>query len=198
VLLRDPVDRARSAFLHAQRLGAVSGRETFEDAYFGEARRRVVGSRWGRIRWDGMYGHHLTRYLDQFEREQLHVEFFEDFIRDPVSALHRIWDFLGVTGVEVERLPHANKARGSRAPRLTGVLNRSRRALLVRGHRRTARRLRYLEWLVARPTPRFELSSQSEERMMVDYAPDVIALTDLVGRRPPWPRFQALVPEHFG
>jgi hypothetical protein len=197
VLLRDPVERACSAFLHAQRFGAVSARDSLEAVHFGEARRRVKGAKWARIRWDGMYAHHLQLYLHLFEREQLHVEFFEDFIHDPASVLRRVWRFLGVPGLALEHLPHANPARSSRAPRLTGALHRSRRSLRVRGYRRIAGRLHQLEKRVMSPAPPLELGARVDKKITLDYLPDVIALTHLLGRRPPWPRFQALMPEYI-
>jgi hypothetical protein len=195
VLLRDPVDRAISAFQHAQRLGAISARASFEQIYFGEAQRLARGLEWSRIRWDGMYGRHLRRYLEQFEPDQIHVEFFEVLTEEPFDAIHRISSFLGVPTPEFENLPRINPARGSYLPGLTNTLRKSHRSLRAKGYGRSAKILAYLNRMLDRPASKVELTAQLEERLVMDYRPDVIALTGTLGRRPPWPRFQAFLPE---
>jgi hypothetical protein len=151
VLLRDPFDRARSAFQHAQRLGSIGQDEALADVYFEEARRRVTGQRWARIRWDGMYAQHILRYRSAFPAEQLHVEFFEDFIARPAEVLERIWQFVGVESLGLDGIPHANRGRSSRMPRASNALQWSRRAMMLKGRPRAARTLMRVDRALARP-----------------------------------------------
>ena len=42
-----------------------------------------------------LYYKQLTPYLDLFPREQIHIEFFEDFKSNPGSVMNRILQFIG-------------------------------------------------------------------------------------------------------
>lgn len=96
VLLRNPVERAYSHFLHLVR----SGREPLRDfgaALDAEDERVARGWEWS---WHytrmGFYHTHLTRYLDVFDREQLTIRLFEDFKADPVAFSQEIFRVLGI------------------------------------------------------------------------------------------------------
>jgi hypothetical protein len=96
VVLRDPVERAYSAYLHLRR----AGREplaSFADALAAEPARIAAG--WQHF-WHyaamGFYAGQLEAYLERFPRAQLRVLRFEDFARDPRRALSELAAFLGV------------------------------------------------------------------------------------------------------
>ena len=44
----------------------------------------------------GLYHKHLTRFLEHFPREQIHVVFSSDFRQSRASSLADVWDFLSV------------------------------------------------------------------------------------------------------
>jgi hypothetical protein len=95
-ILRNPIDRAYSAFLHLVR----DGREPVTD--FGEALRREeerIGDRWEHI-WHytrmGLYHEQLTRYFQAFDRSQIKVYLYYDFRTDPIGVLRDVFRFLGV------------------------------------------------------------------------------------------------------
>src|SRR3954454_23553703 len=96
VILRDPVDRAYSAFLHLVR----DGREAVRD--FGEALRREksrVADHWEHIwhyRAMGLYHEQLKRYADRFDRAQMRIYLHEDLEADPRGVLQDLFRFLGV------------------------------------------------------------------------------------------------------
>ena len=96
VILRDPVDRAFSAFLHLVR----DHRETTRD--FGEALRLEpdrIAARWEHI-WHyvgmGRYADQLARYHALFPAEQIRVYLYQDFQRDPCHTLRDLFRFLEV------------------------------------------------------------------------------------------------------
>lgn len=95
-ILRQPVDRAYSNFLHCRRDGQESY-EDFLDALKQEANR--VESGWGPL-WHyqrkGRYAAQLARYLRHFPREQILVAIYDELKRNPVGLLQRIYSFLGV------------------------------------------------------------------------------------------------------
>lgn len=95
-ILRNPVERAYSHFLHLVR----SGREplrNFEAALDAEPERIAAGWEWSwHYRRMGCYGEQLMRYLEHVDREQLTVHLFEDFKADPVALAQDIFHGLGV------------------------------------------------------------------------------------------------------
>ncbi len=95
-ILRDPVDRAFSAFLHLVR----DRRETTDD--FAEALRLEdgrVADYWEHIwhyRRMGLYHEQIRRYLDHFDRDQVRVLIYDDFRADPAGVLAELFRFVGV------------------------------------------------------------------------------------------------------
>jgi hypothetical protein len=95
-ILRNPVDRAYSNYLHMVR----DQREplpTFEEAL--EAEQQRIEDRWY-VSWHykqmGFYHEQLRRYLDIFEREQFRIYLYENFEEDAIGVLQDIFRFLGV------------------------------------------------------------------------------------------------------
>lgn len=108
VLLRNPVDRAYSHYLHMQRLG-------FEDLAFDEAldaeERRLHGDlevldvdpdhqakEWSRYSYvaRGRYALQLLRWWEHFDRDRFLIIRSEDFFESPGRILAEITDFVGV------------------------------------------------------------------------------------------------------
>ena len=95
-LLRNPADRAYSAFLHAVRIG----REPLTD--FAQALREEedrIRDNWHYVfhyRNRGLYQAQLERYYEVFGREKVGVWLYEDLSNDPVSVVQSALRFLGV------------------------------------------------------------------------------------------------------
>lgn len=108
VLLRNPVDRAYSHYLHMQRL-------RFEDLAFDEAldaeELRLQGDpedldadpdhqakSWSRYSYvaRGRYAQQLLRWWEQFDRDRFLIIRSEDFFESPGRILAEITDFVGV------------------------------------------------------------------------------------------------------
>ena len=94
-ILRDPVDRAYSHFLHKVR----DGTEPLTD--FAQAlREEETGAHHDRNVQDyvgrGRYYEQLKRYFDAFDREQLRVYLYEDLSNAPIDTLQDAFRFLGV------------------------------------------------------------------------------------------------------
>ncbi len=94
-ILRNPVDRAYSHFLHMVRTGtepltdfALALREDGRES----RRDRVYQDYIGR----GLYYEQVKRYLDEFPREQIKVYLYEDLKTAPVATLQDAFGFLGV------------------------------------------------------------------------------------------------------
>jgi len=94
-ILRNPVERAYSAFLMAKR----SGNEplSFAEALAAEEERTEngFGYLW-RYKDFGRYHEQLRRYLEHFSRGQLRVFLLEDLKNDPEGLTAEIYRFIGV------------------------------------------------------------------------------------------------------
>lgn len=94
-ILREPVSRAFSAWVHLTR----DGREhlSFSDAIVDEPRR--IKDSWSGI-WHyieaGKYYGQLKRYYDSFPKENIKVIIYEDFKKNPLRVYKEICDFIGV------------------------------------------------------------------------------------------------------
>jgi hypothetical protein len=95
-LLRNPADRAYSAFLYAVRMG-VEPLTDFAQALREEPLRMRNG--WHYVfhyRSRGLYYQQLKRYYEVFGRERLGVWLYEDMREDPASVVQSVFRFLKV------------------------------------------------------------------------------------------------------
>tara|TARA_B100001971_G_scaffold129103_1_gene119107 strand:- start:164067 stop:164876 length:810 start_codon:yes stop_codon:yes gene_type:complete len=111
-LLRDPVDRAISSYHHQIRKGTET--HSMEEAFKIEEER--LKDHWKKIltrsgedvkksskavrqfsyKKRGMYLEQLRPYFETFKKENIYIEYSENFFQDPARVLKEIFDFLGV------------------------------------------------------------------------------------------------------
>jgi hypothetical protein len=94
-VLRDPVERAYSEFLHFVRDGEEPITD-FRAALDAEPERIERGWAMGRYADRGFYGRQLARYVERFDSAQLRVVLHEDFRETPEAVLRDLFLFLGV------------------------------------------------------------------------------------------------------
>ncbi len=111
VCLRNPIDRAFSAFSHLTR----DHRENEKDFLkaFSKNHERI-DAEWAEI-WHygsmGLYGHQLERYYSEFDSNQIQILIYEEFVKDPQRTLKTICDFLKIDStVEFEFEKKYNKS----------------------------------------------------------------------------------------
>ena len=95
-ILRNPIDRAFSHFLHLRRDGR-EGLTDFAAALAAEPER--ITQNWApawHYRAVGNYAEQLPRYWQRFPRQQLRVYLYEDWQRDPAGFLRELFEFIGV------------------------------------------------------------------------------------------------------
>lgn len=113
-MLRNPVERAYSEFLHFVR----DGDEPLDDfAAALDAEPRRIEAHWalGRYVDRGRYDEQLERYLDRFSAEQLRIYLYDDFADDPGAVRQDLFEFIGVDPafepeerrVNVSGVPHS-------------------------------------------------------------------------------------------
>lgn len=96
MILRDPADRAFSQYVHGLRKGVVQ--ESFR-AHIEKSLKRADDGRFSPLYpflEMGLYAGQVKRYLDLFPRENVLVNFYEDYQRDAGGTIARVLGFLGV------------------------------------------------------------------------------------------------------
>lgn len=185
--LRNPVDRAVSAYRYSVQIGAIPAAESFET---------VVREKPAFVE-HGLYAGQLERYLKFFDRDQLLITVYEDIRRDSPGFVQRILQFLGVDATFVPAMldRKVNESRG--APRSV-ALDRFARglaaALQSAGLDRVVWRLarsrlaESVRRLNSRPEPRTMLSGALRAELERRFAPDVRMVAQLLERdlRPVW------------
>ena len=95
-ILRQPVDRAHSGYMHMVRGGHETARD-FRDALGQEESR--IAARWGYM-WHyqrvGRYLPQLQRYADLFPSSQIRVYLHEELESEPAAVVRDIFGFLGI------------------------------------------------------------------------------------------------------
>jgi hypothetical protein len=93
-ILREPVSRAYSNYIHAYRNGAV--RFSFEEAIRAEPELIKKSIYLGYLK-RSRYAEQVERFLKFFSREQMHFMLFESFVSDTRAELGKLFRFLGVS-----------------------------------------------------------------------------------------------------
>lgn len=96
-ILREPVTRAHSNFLHNRNYLKIEPHADFAAAIAAEEERRQKewGHPWYYVH-NGRYYTHLKRYFDTFGSDQIRVYLMEDLKADPETLLRDVYQFLGV------------------------------------------------------------------------------------------------------
>lgn len=118
-IMRDPADRAYSAYLHGQRIGAISKSISFGDAI--QNYKEFQGVAYGDVISQGFYAKNLKPFYEQFLREQILIIDFAEMVANPNHTLREVLEFLLPSGIVQDmdfefELPKVNVARKSTFP----------------------------------------------------------------------------------
>ena len=172
-LVRDPIERMRSAYLQSAAEGLT---------VHGSLRRELL---WSLHHLSvSQYALQIQRYLPHFDREQLLVVTTEELEAEPAGTLQRV---LGHLGLSADWVPSQPSRRLNTSSRLVAMRRRYRplhRWFMGRSGYDSAlgRRLRYSRF-ATRPFREDELRVDDElrDRLAVMLRSDVAALRDIVG-----------------
>jgi hypothetical protein len=187
-ILRQPADRAFSAYMHAIR----DQRETEDD--FSKAlalEEERIARNWGPL-WHfkklGCYYEQLARYYSRFDRDQIHVYLHDDFSANPISVLQGIFRFVKVDASFVpDTRVKANVSGVQKSKTVSRLIN----AFFTKPNpvRFAARRVipEDRRWLFTSTVRNRNLSRQSMSpeirRELTDYfRADILRLQDLIER----------------
>jgi len=194
IMLRNPVDMIYA--LHSEHFtNGIEKYRCFEDALAAEERRASgIESVPGNVspelflyRKIGAYFPQVSRYLEQFPRNQIHFVFFEDFVGDTVAAYQQTLQFLGVNATfkpEFERMNENRRVRNRTLQRILlarpAFLQKAVRALSPERLRHGILNLAFrFNAPIARRAP-LEVATQQQLRTF--FEPDIRKLSALLGR----------------
>jgi hypothetical protein len=188
VLLRDPVRKCHSQYMHMVREGLEP--LGFAAALAAEQERRASG--WGnlwRYRESSLYAERVAAFVEAFGTERLAVRWFEDFAADPTAAVRGVCEFLEIDpDVETDTGRVHNRTGRPRARWLARMMfqdspaKRAVKAVVPGGLRQHVR------------TAVSALNTGAKEPIPIDvhaslrdyFAPDVERLAAVLGTTPPW------------
>ena len=161
-VLRDPADRAHSAYLHGRRIGAIPQSRTFSQAI--RDYQNNQGVPYGDVVSQGFYFESIERYFQFFNASQIHVMSFSQLTQNPQQALPELMKFLIPAEYDPKSLdisyamPRVNVARSSRFPQLVSWIRRSKKL--------STEQKNYLSALTFKKLP--EVSMLPEDRVLLD------------------------------
>jgi Sulfotransferase family len=185
IILRDPVERALSAYTYVLR--EVAGTPSFEEFLALEAARRQGA-------WDtlyhpvqvGMYSRQVQAFLEAFSRVKILL--YEDLCADPRGVMAEVYRFLAIDDAFVPAVRTAYNASG--VPVSRGIYDLLYRSFVARRLLRpafdavmseaaiVALKERVRRMLLRRPP----LRPETEARLRALFTDDVTRLQDLIGR----------------
>jgi len=181
-ILRDPIERAYSAFLMLRRNGwetLTDFDEAIEAEQRGERRERPYLER-------SRYAPQLRRYLEHFPREQLQIHLYDDLRDDAARLVRDTYRFLGVgTSFEPDSTRRHNAAgsfRSLRTQRFLDELPRPLRSTAERLVPLNVRKRAYWRLRAWNTRPQPPMPPGTRKRLLPLVRDDVLALQDLLGR----------------
>jgi hypothetical protein len=188
-MLREPVERAYSHYWNDVREGIEH--RSFPEAVAAE----LAGppGRWGISSlyvYAGFYAEGLERYLARFDGNVL-VLFFEEFVDDTPSTLERVFAFLEVDAAWARRVEPEVHNPFALPRNLIGrhLLGSGTARSLARKVLPSSVRAYGRSRLVVR-SAKPAMDDHVRQTLLEVYESDVGRLTEMLGRRPPWPMFE--------
>jgi sulfotransferase family protein len=190
ILLRDPIAKAFSQYMHLVR----DGREPlgFFDALEAEPERTRQG--WSMI-WryaaSSRYAERVRRYLDAFGPARVRIYLFEEFIAEPQTMLGDLWRFLGIDdSVRPDTSRTFNASSRPRSRALASLVSkRSPVAALARALVPAGVRSRVTEAIRGlNAGKKGQVDERSRARLREYFAADVAETEAILGRPTGWLR----------
>lgn len=182
VILRNPVERAYSAWCHARRDG-LEPIDDFEKALDAEPARGDAEFLL-RYRHMGHYARQLRPYLESFPRDRLLILLFDDLRQDPQAVWRRLCAFLDIDPALASIAGEARNRSGIPRVRLLQSLATShrfkRRLIRILPFHMLSRLRHWIEQRNLRPFP--PLPESARERLRREYRDEILELGRLLDR----------------
>lgn len=187
VVLRDPVSRAYSHYLHMYRTAVET--ESFQKAleYEQERIQKDPAGWWGYFS-DGLYAALISTWIEAFPHERFHFLLTEDLSSNPQKALADIFRFLGVVPEEeIDYLSRKNIAGRARSVAFMQFLNepsllKSFFKAVFPPHTRTRIKVKLRALNLDRRGQKVTLDSHFDRLLRQRYRSDIENLEKLINR----------------
>jgi hypothetical protein len=183
-ILRNPVDRAFSAFSHMVR----DRREETSDFRAALAREPArIRNNWEPL-WHyksmGLYGVQLSRYLQTFDRKQIRVYTYDDFVARPLEVVQDIFAFIGVDAKFAPDMSEKyNVSTMARSHQLQDMMmGKSLVRSTLRSLVPASARSRIRNYILEHNVKRLRLDSKMRRELTAAYQEDIRLLERLLGR----------------
>ena len=182
-VLRDPVERAFSSYMHLVR----DGYETLSFAEGLEAEEDRIKEKWQPLwyyKQRGFYYEQLKRYFALFEPEQLKIYLYEDLAADSTAVVQDIACFLGVDPSFTPEITRENMSGVPKSRWLQNLFTKDNplksafKPLFSEQLRRSITEKVKKKNLGAKPT----LSPEIRQRLLALYREDILKLQELIER----------------
>ena len=189
IIIRDPVEREFSHFLMHYAAGETV--RTFHDQLQIEIKNHQTSSEYFALK-HGMYYENVKRYLDIFDKNQVKIIIFEEFIRNTEKSLQSLFDFLNIDLSIPENVDQVyNQFALPRNQISSSIIRNQTIKKIVKNilPRRTSISI-YETFFVKKGYKKPDMKNEDMERLVRFYQNDVEKIKKLLGRELPWPNFQ--------
>ncbi len=181
-ILRNPIERAYSSFLHQIREGREP-LEDFKEALLAEEERLAenYGNLWRYVDL-GLYSQQLERYYSIFEKNQIRIYLYEDFSEAPESMLVDLFQYLGVDPTFRPKNGRYNVTGVPRSRKLQSLIKQIAGISLLKSMI-PRRRRRQAKEFVNRVNLRKPIMPEDTREYLIDmFRDDTLRLQDMISR----------------
>ena len=195
LILRNPVERAYSLYLHAKR--DLKENLSFEEGLLEEEDRLKKFIKngddisYGKFSYinGGLYYKHLINFLQDFDQSQFKFFIFEEeFMNDRQKMLNEIYDFLNIEPIDVDIDIKSNAAADARFPKIKSFLNEKSRfksysKSLIKSKKVRSKIINYLQKLSNKKVIKQEINHEFKMKILNKYfLDDIQKLEKLIDR----------------
>jgi len=186
IILRDPVERAFSAYLMRESKGWVekSFHETIID---GLSQKKKEPKDFNFFLDPGLYTQNVKKYIDTFGPDRVKILIFEEFIKDPKKTIKEVLEFLGVDAEPPETIGKIHNPYGKPRGRLAKEILGSK-TMLELSNKIVPQSIRWKirGKILLKKEPKPKLSGEDRLILQDFYKNDIIDIQVLLKRSLPW------------
>jgi len=188
ISLRDPVERAYSAYLMTIRRGFT--KKSFSQQMENTLSNEILPS--GKVLTRGLYFNPVKKYLDIFGQKQVKIIIFEEFIKNPKTFIEEILEFLGYnkpleTFENEVHNPYAVVRSSVTKYIFQNDTVRKFAQIIPSSSRRILK-----ERVMLKQQPKPKMNEEVKKKLVNFFHDDVEKLKTLLGRDLPWKNFDKL------
>lgn len=188
VILRNPVDRAFSSFMHLVRDGRES-KNNFCDAL--EEEKTRINHNYSPL-WHytkaGFYYSQLSEFYQKFNDQQIKVLLYDDFIQNPDDSVRSIFNFIGVdSNIVLPKNMHMNMSGipNNWISKFLLSKNFSKsviKSFMPKGVSEKFHTSKIRKKILSKTLIKMSISKEDREFLKVVYRDDILALQNLIDR----------------